>query len=156
MKRLADEIIQFFQNQSFVIVSTVDQDGTPHSACKGIIKITEDGKIYLLDVYLKKTFDNLTRNPKISVTAVDEHRFKGYCLKGKAELLGKNRLTPQIIKAWEDRITGRITRRLLKNIHEEKGHPAHPEALLPKPEYMIVMEIEEVIDLTPPHIKGER
>lgn len=31
--------------------------------------------------------------------------------------------------------------------------PQHPEALLPKPEYMIVMEVEEIIDLTPKHLK---
>ena len=155
MKKLTYEIIHFFQNQSFVIVSTLDPDGTPHSSCKGVIKITRSGKVYLLDVYLRKTYNNLRQNPKISLTAVDEHKFKGFCLKGKAKLLEQNRLSSGIIKAWEERIAGRITRRLLKNIREEKGHPSHPEALLPKPEYMIVMEVEEIVDLTPHHLKKE-
>lgn len=142
-------------NQGCVIVSTLDADGTPHSACKGIVKIDKGGKIYLLDLYRQKTYANLKRNPHISITAIDEHKFKGYCLKGKARTLSAVKFDPTIIKAWEDRITSRLTQRVLKNMREEKGHPRHPEALLPNPQYLIVMEVEEIIDLTPHHLKHE-
>ena len=153
MKRLTDEIIQFFHTQSFVIVSTLDKDDSLHSSCKGIIKISKIGTIYLLDLYRARTYDNLRRDPQISITAVDEHKFIGYCLKGKAKIIKIEELKPQIIKTWEDRIASRITQRVLKNMREEKGHPRHPEALLPKPQYLIVMEVKEIIDLTPHHIK---
>jgi general stress protein 26 len=153
MKRLTDEIIQFFYNQSFVIVSTLDKDGSLHSSCKGIVKINKIGTIYLLDLYRARTYDNLRINPQISITAFDEHKFIGYCLKGKAKIIKIEELQPQIIKAWEDRIASRITQRVLKNMREEKGHPRHPEALLPKPQYLMVMEVKEIIDLTPHHIK---
>lgn len=153
MKIIPQEVVHFFQNQGFVIVSSVDKDGTPHSACKGVIKISDDGEVYLLDVYLKQTYQNLKINPRISITSVDEHKFKGYCLKGKARLLERSQIAPELIKAWEDKITSRITQRLLKNISEKKGHPRHPEALLPKPEYMIVMDVQEIVDLTPQSIK---
>jgi len=153
MKRLTDKIIQFFYNQSFVIVSTLDKDGSLHSSCKGIVKINRAGSIYLLDLYRARTYDNLKRNPRISITAVDEHRFRGYCLKGKAKIINIDKLKPQIIKAWEDRITSRITQRVLKNMLEERGHPKHPEALLPKPQYLIVMQVQDIVDLTPYHIK---
>lgn len=153
MKRLSDEIIQFFHNQSFVIVSTLDKDGSLHSSCKGIVKINQNGLIYLLDLYRARTYDNLKRNPRISITAVDEHKFKGYCLKGKAKIIKTEELKPKIIKAWEDRITSRITQRVLKNMRGEKGYPQHPEALLPKPQYLIEMRVKDIIDLTPHHIK---
>ena len=155
MKTFNTEIIQFLHNQSFVIVSTRDKDGTLHSACKGIIKIGPGRKIFLLDLYKGRTFENLKRNPYLSITAVDEHKFIGYCLKGKAELIPEIKLRNRIIKTWEDRITTRVTHRVLKNLREEKGHPRHPEALLPKPQYMIAMKIEEIIDLTPHHLKQE-
>ena len=155
MKRLPDEIVHFFREQGFVIVSTVDERGMPHSSCKGIINISPAGKIYLLDVYLNGTYNNLKRNPNISITAVDEHKFKGYCLKGKAELIVRDGLSPQIKKAWEARLAGRITQRLLKNILDKKGHPQHPEARFPQPKYMIVVDVGEVVDLTPHHLKGE-
>ena len=153
MQVLSNEIIQFFQKQSFTIISTLDKNRSLHNACKGIVKINKDGKVYLLDLYSGRTYENLRRNSNISITAVDEHKFKGYCLKGKAKLIPEGSLSPQIIKAWEDKVAGRITQRLLKNIHQEKGHPSHPESLLPKPKYMIVMEVREIIDLTPQHLK---
>jgi len=149
MKKLSREIINFFQHQGFVIVCTIDKDGRPHASCKGIVKIKPDGKIYLLDLYKKRTYSNLKRNHRINITAVDEHRFKGYCLKGRAKIIAGNNLALEIITAWESRITTRITQRLLKNLREEKGHPRHPEALLPKPEYMIEMEVDEIVDLAP-------
>jgi len=153
MKRLSDDITQFFHNQGCVIVTTVDKAGFPHSACKGIVKINRSGLVYILDLYKAKTYENLKGNSRISITAIDEHKFMGYCLKGKAEIIPEEELKSPIIKAWETRITGRLTRRLLKNIREEKGHPRHPEILLPKPEYMIAMDVEEVVDLTPHHLK---
>lgn len=153
MKSLSDDIIQFFHSQGCVIVSTVDKDGFPHSACKGIIKISRNGQVYLLDLYRGKTYENLKINPHVSITAIDEHKFIGYCLKGKAEMMPEGKLGAHIIKAWESRISSRLTQRLLKNIREEKGHLRHPEILLPRPQYMIVMEVEEIIDLTPHHLK---
>ena len=153
MKRLPEEVVQFLHSQNFVIVSTIDSDGTAHSACKGIVDIKREGTILLLDLYRGNTYANIKRNPSITITVVDEHRFKGYCLKGKAITIHESDFDPHIIKAWEDRITSRLTQRLLKNLREEKGHARHPEVLLPSPKYMIAMEVEEIIDLTPHHLK---
>jgi uncharacterized pyridoxamine 5'-phosphate oxidase family protein len=153
--KLAPSLIQFFEAQGCVIVSTIDAAGMPHSACKGIVRVSQEGQVYLFDLYRQKTHQNIARNPKISITAFDEHKFKGYCLKGEARLVKQSDINSQLVRAWEDRITSRLTKRLLRNIHEEKGHPRHPEALLPKPEYLIVMEVEEIVDLTPHHLKEE-
>ncbi len=152
--KLSDEIVQFFKKQGPVIVSTVDEKGYPHNSCKGIIELTRSGKVYIIDLYKKKTYENLKRRMQIAITSVDEHRFKGYCLKGRASIITGRKLTPRLLKAWDKKINNRIFQRIIRNIHGEKGHQQHPEALLPKPEYLIVMKIKEVIDLTPQHIKG--
>ncbi len=153
MEKLSGDLVNFFRNQGFVIISTIDNKERIHCSCKGIVNIDPKGEIHILDLYQGQTYKNLSFNPALSISAVDEHRFRGYCLKGKARIVKKQECSPQIIKAWEDKITARITQRLLKNIHEEKGHPRHPEVLLPKPKYLIVMEIEEIIDLTPHHLR---
>ena len=154
MNQLSEAIIQFLHKQGCVIISSIDSQGFPHSSCKGIVKINPNGSIYLLDAYRGQTLQNLKDNPQVNITAFDEHKFIGYCLKGKARILFKKELDAGIIKAWEERIASRLTQRLLKNIREEaKGHPRHPEALLPEPEHMIVVEVEEVIDLTPQHLR---
>lgn len=156
MKVLSEEIIRFFHKQPYTIVTTIDKNGCPHNSCKGIVDIEENGKVYLLDLYKERTRENLKGNPHISITAVDEHKFMGYSLKGMAKIVKREKVKEHIIKSWEDKITKRITQRLLKNIRGEKGHPRHPEALLPKPEYLIEVEVKEITDLTPHHIrKGE-
>ncbi|MFH1245391.1 MAG: pyridoxamine 5'-phosphate oxidase family protein [Candidatus Omnitrophota bacterium] len=149
MEKLPDDVYNFFHKQHCVIVSTIDPSGRPHSSCKGIVQINKNGQVYLIDLYDGRTFSNLKRNPHLAVTAVDEHRFKGFCLKGKAVLSKANELSAHIITAWENKIVQRITQRVVKNISGDKGHPHHPEFLLPKPKYMIVMQIEEIVDLTP-------
>jgi len=153
MKRLNSEITYFFKRQNFTIVSTVDKSGKPHNSCKGLVRINQNGHIYLLDLYKGSTYKNLKRNPRIGLTAVDEHTFKGYCIKGKAKILERGEFKPYILKAWEKRIAGRITQRILKNIQGVKGHVAHPEALLPEPAHLILMEAEKIVDLTPHHVK---
>jgi len=135
------------------MVTTIDVKGFPHNSCKGIVKIDRRGRVYLLDLYRSVTFRNLKSNPKISITAINEHKFVGYSLKGMAKIITFEEISPEILKAWEDRITSRLTQRLLKNIREEKGHPRHPEVLLPRPQYMIAMEVLGVVDLTPHHLK---
>jgi len=154
MKQLSESIVQFLQKQGCVIIASVDNNGFPHTSCKGIVKVDKKGSIYLLDAYKGKTFQNLKNNPIASITAFDEDKFVGFCLKGNAHVLSKEELGPEIIRAWEEKITSRLTQRLLKNIRgEAKGHRRHPEALLPKPEHMIVIEVQEVVDLTPHHLK---
>lgn len=153
MKKLPEEVIQFFQNQGFVIVSTIDKDAGVHNSCKGILEIKPGGRIYLMDLYKGRTYENLKNDHHIGITAVDEHKFKGYFLKGTARMIHEEELDAELVKAWEDKITTRLTQRVLRNVSGEKGHPRHPEVFLPKPAYLIVTEIEEIIDLTPRHIK---
>ena len=153
MTMLSQEAVYFFKKQGFVIVSTLDKDGSIHNACKDIVKISEDGKIYLLDLFMGRTYRNLTERPVISITAADEHSFSGYSLKGRAKIIPREELEPEIVKAWDQTIISRLSRRLIRNVRGEKGHHSHPEALMPKPKYMIRMDVEEVIDLTPKHLK---
>ncbi len=153
MKRIPGEVRRFLEEQGCVVVSSIDKKGRPHCSCKGIVKIGPGSAIYVLDLYRAATYQNIRRNPKVNITAFDEHRFKGYCLKGKAKIIPAEKLTSAILKAWERRIASRITQRLIRNIRQEQGQSRHPEALLPKPTHMVVIEVEDIVDLTPHHLK---
>lgn len=155
MKKIPVEITRFFLDQGCVIVSTVDKDGSPHNSCKGIIEIEKNGLVYFVDLYKTMTYDNLKRNQKISITAIDEHKFKGYCLKGEAMIIEEENFDSAVIKAWEYKVSSRITQRLIRNIHDEKNPSPHSEALLPKPQYLIVMKVNKIIDLTPHHLRQD-
>lgn len=152
MKQISSDIISFLHTQSFVIVSSLDERGFPHSSCKDIVKIEPGGKIYLVDVYHGTTAANIKRNPQVSISAVDEHKFIGYCLKGKALLMSED-ISQEMIKTWEDKITSRLTKRLLRNLSEDQGRRHHPEASLPFPKHIILIEVEDVVDLAPFNLK---
>ncbi|MBN2119494.1 MAG: pyridoxamine 5'-phosphate oxidase family protein [Candidatus Omnitrophica bacterium] len=153
MKELSNDIINFFNKQGFVIVSTIDSQGFIHCSAKGIAGIEKEGKIYVIDLYRGGTFNNLKNNPVVSITAVDEKHFTGYTLKGRARIVEKERLGQDIIREWEERVVKRISQRLIKNIQEEKKNSHHPEAELPPVQYLIEIEVENIVDLTPAHIK---
>ncbi len=153
MNKVTPEIVRFLHSQPFIVVSSIGPDGLPHNSCKGLVEIGPDGAIYLLDLYKGKTHDNLEKNPSVSICAVDEHRFRGYCLKGKARLVKEGQLAEAIILAWEKKLAARITHRLIKNLKGEPGHVSHPEARFPEPKYLIAVTVSEVVDLTPPPLR---
>ncbi|MCM8799428.1 MAG: pyridoxamine 5'-phosphate oxidase family protein [Candidatus Omnitrophica bacterium] len=145
--QIPKKVVDFLESRTFVIVSTLDKSGSIHNSCKGIVGIDKKGVIYLLDLYQAHTYRNLKSHPYISITAVDEHRFEGYCLKGKVELLKEDLIEPEIIRLWDKNIIRRITQRIIKNLKEEKSHVGHPEATFPQPRYLIKMEVERIVDL---------
>lgn len=153
MIRLPRNIIYFFEQQRFVIVSTLDHKDKIHSSAKGIVGIEETGRVYLIDLYQANTFNNLKRNPTISITAIDEHQFIGYTLKGKAEIVQKSEIGETVMRNWYDRVVQRISQRVVKNIKEDKINSQQPEAFFPHPQYLIKMNVEEIVDLTPGHLK---
>ena len=153
MRQVSAVIIDFLRTQDFVVVSSIDKKGFPHSSCKAIVKIDPAGEIFLVDVYLGVTSENIENNPHISISAVDEHKFAGYCLKGTAKIIQDKMISQEILAAWEDNITSRLAKRLLKNLGQDKGQGHHPEASLPRPKHLVVLEVVEIIDLAPHHLK---
>lgn len=152
MKKIPQETVSFLNAQGFVIVSSIDQDGFPHSSCKALAKTDPLGEIFLVDAYSGVTHENIKVNPRVSVSAVDEHKFTGYCLKGKAKILSAQ-TSQELIKSWEDNLTSRLAKRLLKNLAQEHGRGDHPEAKLPQPRHIIAVEIEEIVDLAPYNLR---
>ena len=153
MTHLTDSIVQFFQEQGFVIVSTLDAQGQIHCSAKGIASIEEDGHVHLIDLYRSHTFHNLQNNPTASITAVDEHRFVGYTLQGKARIVERDKIEDDHLKKWEQKVIARISKRVIKNIQKQKKEGHHPEAHFAEPQYLIVLDVEKVIDLTPAHLR---
>jgi general stress protein 26 len=153
MKDLSQGIVNFLERQGYVIVSSIDSGGAIHCSAKGIGAIEKTGKVYLIDLYLARTFENLKRNPAVSITAVDEHQFIGYTLKGTAKIVARKDIEALLLSQWDDKVTRRISRRLIKNVKEDRKSLHHPESRFPHPQYLIEMDVAEIVDLAPPHLK---
>ncbi|MDP8259452.1 MAG: pyridoxamine 5'-phosphate oxidase family protein [Candidatus Gygaella obscura] len=153
MIELSEVVVKFFEKQGCVLVSTFSNDGSIHSSCKGIVRIDPKGKIYIMDLYQAVTYNNLKTDNRISITAFNEHQFIGYSLKGKAEIMNKDKITESLISDWNRIITSRITNRLMNNIKNNTSSAPHYEANLPKPNYLILVMVDNIIDLKPKDIK---
>lgn len=152
--RVKKDIIDFFEGQDSVIVSTLDTQGRIHCSIKGIISAESDENLFLIDLYLYRTFRNLKKNPLISITAFDEHRFQGYTLQGRAEIILRDKLHEKIFDAWEKKVVERISKRVARSVKTGLKSKAHHEAHLPlHPRYLIKVHAENIIDLAPPHAK---
>ena len=146
MNSIPEDIVFFLEKQGFLITATIDENGYPHTSCKGLLEIKDD-TIYLMDLYRGRTYRNLLKNPRLSATAVDEHLYKGYCLKGRGSIVKKEEISDLHLESWRDRKVDRTTSRVIKNIRGRKGHRAHPEAEFPDPKHLIVIQVEEIVDL---------
>jgi general stress protein 26 len=153
MKEIPANIVSFLHKQGFVIVSSLDQKQTIHCSAKGVVGIEAKGKVFLIDLYKGKTFENLKNNSTVSITAVNEHEFRGYCLKGYAKIVEREAIKEQIIKDWEEKVISRISKRVVKDVQKDKSSLAHPEVSFPSPKYLIEIDAEEIVDLTPKGLK---
>lgn len=148
IKEIPSHIARFLKNQHFVIVTTFDVHGFPHSVCKGIVKI-EKNKIYLLDLYKQNTYLNLKRNKKVGITAVDVDTFTGYTIKGYGRMISIKSSGRELLDIWSEKIVKRISHRILMHIRKYRPSLHHPEAYLPSPQYIIVIEPQKIVDLVP-------
>ncbi|MDP8264785.1 MAG: pyridoxamine 5'-phosphate oxidase family protein [Candidatus Aceula lacicola] len=149
--KLPKEIVQFFEKSHAVIVSTLNEKGAIHCSVKGLVGVGKKDKLFLTDLYLYRTFCNLKKNPTISVTALDEHAFKGYVLQGKAKIIPKSEIKKEILDQWEARVVQRITKRVQRSVSIGAKSKKHFEAHLPiDPKYLIEVKIDNIIDLSPP------
>lgn len=150
MKALPVEVMRFLEKQRVFIVSTLNEHGRIHCSAKGIVGFEPEGKIYVMDLYLKKTFRNLKRNPMITLTSVDENAFEGYSFQGNAKIVEYKDIQDHLMEKWTKRLIRRIADRLIRNVQSEKPTGRHYEAELPHmPKYLIEIDVEHIVSLTP-------
>ncbi|MCF7870088.1 MAG: pyridoxamine 5'-phosphate oxidase family protein [Candidatus Omnitrophica bacterium] len=154
MKEIPDKVAKLLKEHGFVIVSTLDRDGGIHCSAKGVVDVKEEGRVYLIDLYKRVTYINLQRDPNITITAIDEDQFIGFSLKGKTKIVKRSKIKESIIKQWEKKLVERISKRVIKNVKKDRGSTKHPESKFSQPEYLIEMRVDQIIDLTPTHLKG--
>lgn len=152
INKLSESMINLMKKQGFVIVSSLDGQGKIHCSAKGIVGI-EQTRVFLIDLYKARTYNNLSKNPIVTISFVDEHSFEGYSLQGMAKIVEKEKIKKSIIADWEDKVLQRISQRVIKNLKQGKPGSHHPEASFPHPKYLIEIDIEKIIDLAPSVIK---
>ena len=122
MAKIPKEIQEFLPGK-MGWVATATLDGVPNVTPKGSVKVLDDEHVIFVDLFSRKTRENLEKNPRVAVTVVDEKNFKGYQMKGSAELLASGPLYDRAVE-------------------ELKQAPMK----LPPPKYVVKIAVDSVYD----------
>ena len=154
MTAIPHNVKQFLEKEHYVIVASLNKNKNIHTSAKGVLEVDPKGKIYILDLYKAWTYRNVKRNSSVTLTLVDDHKFKGYSIEGRAKIIKEDILSKKTMKVWHDKLAKRIARRIVRHIKEETGeHKAIPEAKFPLPKYLIEVSVDRIVDLAPQKLK---
>ncbi len=91
MAKLTVEMRAFIEKERdpvTIFVGTSNKKGVPNISAKGtFISILDDETIAYADVYSLKTLENAKQNPHVTVAVINAKTYKGYQLKGAAEVI---------------------------------------------------------------------
>ncbi len=86
MAKVTEEIKEVMKKAKGFALATCTKDGDPHVVPIALGKLLSDEELLLVDVFMKKSLENLKENPTVAVTFWDLESLKGYEFKGKARL----------------------------------------------------------------------
>jgi len=132
MAKIPGEVQEFVKNK-MAWVATASPDGTPNVTPKGSVRVLDDEHLIFADLFSLKTGDNLQKNPKVAVTVIDEKKYKGYQLKGAAQLVDSGPVFNQVVE-------------------QLKKAPMQ----LPHPKYVVIITVDSVYDQSVGPKAGQR
>jgi len=86
MAKITEEMKEIAQKTKGFAVATVTKDGDSHVIPVAFGKVLSDEEILLMDVFMKRTEENIKANSKIAVSVWDMESLKGYEFKGNARI----------------------------------------------------------------------
>ncbi len=97
MTIITNEIKEFLNKQKLGFVATVSAYNTPNVSPRGTITAWGDQKLVFVHIKSPQTMLNLKTNPNVEISVVDPITRRGYCIKGKGEILNEGDEYSQII-----------------------------------------------------------
>jgi hypothetical protein len=86
MAKITDEIKDIASKAKGWAVATATKDGVPNVVSIAFGKVLSENQILLMDVFMKKTEENIKANPKVAASVWDMESMKGYQFKGDAKI----------------------------------------------------------------------
>ena len=86
MAKITDEMKDIASKAKGWAVATATKDGIPNVVPIGFGKVLSENQILLMDVFMKKTEENIKANPKVAASVWDMEGMKGYQFKGDAKI----------------------------------------------------------------------
>jgi general stress protein 26 len=150
-----NEIFQFFlmHNSTLKVISVAscDKEGKPNGAPKMLVDIMEPNAVFFLEYKFTRTYSNITENPQISLSFMDDPSFTGYRLTGTCEILTEGDEYEQTKIKWTERLGRYEVDRIIQRV---KGLYSSKEAEenLPKDFEVIKVTAKEASIVKPDRV----
>lgn len=111
-----------------ISVASCTKKAEPNSASKMLVEVTDPNLLYFLDYKTTQSFHNISENPLVSVSFMDDAHFTGYRLTGTCKILESGAEYDEISKSWDKRLIGYEAERIVQRIsgrfstREAEGH----------------------------------
>ena len=86
MAKITEEMKQVVAKTKGFALATATKDGDPHVIPAAFGKVLSEDELLLVNVFMKKTVENIKANPKVAVSVWDMESLKGYEFKGNARI----------------------------------------------------------------------
>lgn len=124
MAKITEEMKALIKEQQ-AFIATASPDGTPNIAPKGSTRVLDEEHITFAESAGKRTYENLKKNPKVSIVVCDRGQMKCLRFQGKAEIL----------------TSGPLFEKSVENMKKMGAPP---------PQALIKVKVEEIFDLGMP------
>ena len=121
------DVIEFIRSNRPALVATVSSEGVPNVAPKGSLTVLDEERLMYAELVEGRTSHNIARRPEVAVVVLD-HAGHGYQIKGRGH-------------RDENVATYGLGCDLTSSI----------KFGLPPPQAVIVIDVQEVQSLEPPH-----
>jgi uncharacterized pyridoxamine 5'-phosphate oxidase family protein len=145
-ENLLQNYLPFLSKGKFVNVATCNLQHMPNVAPKLIAKV-EKNIIYLIDYIVGSTYSNLSENPRVSISFIDEKSLTGYQLNGTVNLLEKGKEHDALAEEFQQIKTQLTVERILFNVRTGAKTPP-PELALPEEFVIIQVKIFEIVEIS--------
>ena len=83
MAKLTEEMIEAMKKQGICALATASKDGVPNVVPVGMIFVGEDGNIWIVDNYFRKTIANMQENPRAAFYIWDKDGKESWQVKAR-------------------------------------------------------------------------
>ena len=84
MAKINDEMRTLLEETDIWVLATADSNGIPNAVPILFVKLMRNDRLLLVDNFMKKTVDNISVNPNVSISVWKDKT--GYQFKGKAKI----------------------------------------------------------------------
>ncbi len=146
-KIISKELNKVLRKKEFINVGSCDFKGRPNVAPKFLLKVDGD-YMYLVDYVMGRTWRNLKKNPRLSLSTLNQDTLMGYQLNGSVDMIKEGSSYEKLLTEYRDKQIDFSAVRVAEGVRRGREHE-HTEAAFPEKVVFFKVKIEEIVKIVP-------